>query len=271
MTSNKYYSTFSLWAITVILTLLSIFYQRRTGPTYPIRGKIEIDGQPIKYQLLRAHETTTDAAYAIAVPDSNIKAIFQYRRYKSHDGWTIDTLKTADKKISLTIPKQPAAGKVIYEITLIDRNNQKYPLTDEPVIIRFKGAVPGYFLLPHILFMFIAMLLSTRTGLEAIAQRKNTFRFALWTTGLLLIGGLILGPIVQKFAFGAFWTGWPFGHDLTDNKTLVAFIFWGIALWRGRHAGKGRVWYIIAAIVTLLVYLVPHSVLGSEVDYTAME
>ena len=35
------------------------------------------------------------------------------------------------------------------------------------------------------------------------------------------LGGMILGPIVQKYAFGAYWTGIPFGHDLTDAKNLV--------------------------------------------------
>jgi len=38
-----------------------------------------------------------------------------------------------------------------------------------------------------------------------------------------------LGPLVQLNAFGDLWTGWPFGGDWTDNKTLFAFIFWVIA------------------------------------------
>ena len=87
---------------------------------------------------------------------------------------------------------------------------------------------------------------------------------------MLLVGGLIFGPIVQKYAFGAYWTGWPFGHDLTDTKTGIAMIFWLIALWRGRNHAKGHIWMIIAALITLLIYLIPHSVLGSELDYTKM-
>jgi hypothetical protein len=44
--------------------------------------------------------------------------------------------------------------------------------------------------------------------------------------GLPFVGGLILGPPVQLEAFGALWTGWPFGADLTDNKTLIAVLAW---------------------------------------------
>jgi hypothetical protein len=169
------------------------------------------------------------------------------------------------------IPKQPSAGKVIYLVTLIDETNKRYDLTDEPIIIRFKDPVPSFVLYPHILFMFIAMLLSTRTCFEAVAGRPRAFTLTLWTSGFFLVGGMIFGPIVQKYAFGAFWTGWPFGHDLTDNKMLVAFLFWLVALYRARKRGGGRGWIIAASIVTLLVYLIPHSVLGSEIDYTKIE
>jgi len=260
----------SLWALAIFITLVSVVYQKMTGPTYPVRGKLEINGELIKYKLLRSHETTSDAVIEIPVSDTTLTAIYKWKRYKSHDDWTIDTLKVAADKFSFTIPKQPAAGKVMYHISLIDQEGKIYQLSEQPVIIRFKGAVPIYILIPHILFMFSAMLCGVRTGLEAIARGERAYRYAFWTTILLFVGGIILGPIVQKFAFDAYWTGWPFGHDLTDNKTALAFILWVIALWKDKKGKNSRVWFIVASIVQLLVYLVPHSVLGSEIDYTSM-
>ena len=47
-------------------------------------------------------------------------------------------------------------------------------------------------------------------------------------------------------------------------------IFWIVAVWRARNQAKGRIWIIIAAAALLLVYLIPHSVLGSELDYSEM-
>jgi uncharacterized BrkB/YihY/UPF0761 family membrane protein len=84
----------------------------------------------------------------------------------------------------------------------------------------------------------------------------------------LILGGLIFGPIVQKFAFGAFWTGIPFGYDLTDNKTLIAFLFWLIPFFYRNKPETFSKFVIIAAIVTLIVFLIPHSLFGSELDYT---
>jgi hypothetical protein len=76
---------------------------------------------------------------------------------------------------------------------------------------------------------------------------------------------------MQKFAFGAFWTGFPFGADLTDNKTMVALIGWIIALIAGRKSKSPRSWYLGAAILLLVVFLIPHSLLGSELDYSEVD
>jgi len=257
-----------LWVITVIVTLSSVLYQRWTGPTYPVKGTVTIKGQKIKYKLLRTYETVGDARMEIAVVDDKIAGEVRYRRFKSNDEWLTVPLAREGENLIVSIPQQPAAGKVMYQVSLIDSQGGKQVLSDEPVIIRYKGVVPRYILYPHILLMFVAMFLATRSGLEAIVKGGNAFKFTLWTCGLFLVGGMILGPIVQKFAFGEFWTGWPYGYDLTDNKTAIAFLLWVIALWRSRKAGKGRGWIIMASVVTLLVYLVPHSAFGSELDYT---
>ena len=166
-----------------------------------------------------------------------------------------------------TLPHQAAAGKIMYQVTLLN-GDKRYLLNDHPAILRYKGFVPGYILYPHILFIFLAMLFSTLTGLMAIFKGKNICIYSWITLITLALGGLILGPIVQKFSFGAYWTGWPFGHDLTDNKSLVAFIFWAIALFVLHKNRLNRIWPIIASVILLIVFLIPHSMLGSEIDFT---
>ena len=262
--------TILLWILAVVLTLASVVYQRMTGPNHPVNGRVEIDGTDIDFELLRSYDTTGDAAMAINVPDRQITGEIRWRRFKSNDTLMTESLTRDGDDLIITIPKQPMAGKVIYQISLIDKMGQKHDLTAEPIILRYNGPVPSYVLGPHILFMFVGMMLATRAGLEAIAKRKNAYRFSIWTTVLLFVGGAILGPLVQKFAFDTYWAGWPLGHDLTDNKTMAALIFWTIALWRGAKAKEDRGWIITAAIVTLVVFLIPHSLLGSELDYTQM-
>lgn len=257
-----------LWILAFVLMGATAVYQRLTGPTYPVSGKIEIKGEKIKFSLPRSHDGSGADLIKLEVKNQNIYGYMKFRRYKSHDDWSVQQLKREGNYLYASIPEQPPAGKVIYHIALLDENGKNYWLTEEPVIIRFKGIVPQYILIPHIIAMFLAMVFSMRSGIEAIFKGNKTFVYSLWTLILLTIGGLFLGPLVQYYAFGAFWTGWPFGHDLTDNKTLVAFIAWAFAVWKLKVQPNDQKWAIIAAVILLAVYLIPHSVLGSELDYT---
>ncbi|PJA54942.1 MAG: hypothetical protein CO167_00990 [Candidatus Marinimicrobia bacterium CG_4_9_14_3_um_filter_48_9] len=75
---------------------------------------------------------------------------------------------------------------------------------------------------------------------------------------------------MQKYAFDAYWTGVPFGWDLTDNKTLIAFLGWLFAWWKNRGEHRSRLAIIFAALLMFAIFMIPHSVLGSELDYTKM-
>jgi hypothetical protein len=164
------------------------------------------------------------------------------------------------------LPQQPPAGKLQYYIEITDSKGSSKISEETPVVIRYKGEVPGFVLLPHILLMFLAMLYSTSAGLMALLKMPSYKRAGMITLILLFLGGMILGPVVQKYAFGDFWTGIPFGWDLTDNKTLIAFIFWLLAVAVNYRKDK-PIATAVAALVLLMVYSIPHSLFGSELDY----
>jgi hypothetical protein len=255
-----------LWILAVVITLGSSYYQRLTGPTKPYRGKVELDGTEISYRLIRSFPRPTDAPVRVHVEDRDVKGYYRFKRYPSHDDWQEMQLERQDGMLVAYIPQQPAAGKVMYQIYL-QKGDQLEKLSEDPIIIRFRNDVPAWALIPHIILMFLAMLWSMRTGLAALFRQK-TFKLSLITIILLIAGGLIFGPIVQKFAFGDYWTGWPLGTDLTDNKTAIAFIFWLIAVLRSWKNPYHRSWVLVASVVLFLVYMIPHSLLGSEIDWT---
>jgi len=133
------------------------------------------------------------------------------------------------------------------------------------VVARFKGAVPVVILIIHVILMFFSILFALRTGIEVLRKEGNYDWMVNWTLGITFAGGMILGPIVQKYAFGDYWTGFPFGYDLTDNKVLIAVIFWVLAFFLKK---KSKWWVVVATIVMIITYFIPHSALGSELDYT---
>jgi hypothetical protein len=259
-----------LWILAVLITLAAALYQRMTGPTHAYRGKATVGDTAIKFKLPRSAEIIKDCEVSVKIANSNVMGSVEYKRYKTDDAWTKIAMEKKDDELVAYLPKQPMAGKLAYSVLLV-KDEQEVSLTGaDPIIIRFKGAVPMFVLLPHAIIMFLAMLFSTRAGLAALDRKSNPRKFALWTAAMLFIGGFVLGPLVQHFGFGPYWTGFPIGFDLTDNKTLIAMIGWIIALVAGRKGKPARGWVLAAAILLLVVYSVPHSLFGSELDYSKL-
>lgn len=261
------------WFLAFMIMVGAAIYQRVTGPTHPYRGKVEISSQEtLKYKLLRSHNTDVAAPVDLVVPDKNIIGKVVYKRYKSYDEWHIEDMTRDGDKLKAVLPQLPAAGKMMYYVKLGTDENNLTPTPKEPIILRYKDPVPDWVLIPHIIFMFVAMVFSVRGGIEGLINGNKIYFYTIWTTVLFFIGGFVFGPIVQKYAFGAYWTGFPFGHDLTDNKVLFSIVFWIFALWRiPKDPKNGRWWVVLASISLLAIYMIPHSMLGSELDFRELE
>jgi hypothetical protein len=257
------------WTLAVVLTIGSAVYQRMTGPTYPLRGKAVVDGTEIKFRLPRSAETAAEAEVALPAP-AGARGWLEWKRFPTNDPWVNVPLVREGERLVGRLPVQPAAGKVAYKVRLGGDEDAPPISGDEPVILRYKDPVPAWIIFPHVIVIFAGMLFSTAAGLAALDRKRNPRRFVLWAVGLLFVGGFILGPLMQKFAFGVAWTGFPLGTDLTDNKTLIAFLVWIVALVAGRKGKPARPFVVAASLVTLLVFLIPHSLLGSQYDYSKM-
>jgi len=275
--------TFLFWFFAFAITISAAVYQRATGPTYPKKTTVSVNNVSYPLKLVRSLGLDEDPVVKLKINDATISAKIYYRRYLTNDEFQSADFQFKSKPVDsfimnrifkiqkdegffAEVPQQPAAGKIEYYFDITDETGTKTYLQESPVVIRFKGGVPGFVLLPHIIFMFIAMLFSNLSGLLAVFKVPSYRKYTMWTFVCLMIGGMILGPVVQLYAFGDLWTGIPFGWDLTDNKTLIAFVFWILAVvmnWKKQRP----VYTVVAAIVLLLIYSIPHSMFGSQLDY----
>ncbi len=269
--------TILLWVGAVILMVVVVIYQRATGPTYPQKGNIEIQGTEVEFSLLRSHEIGQNAPVTIENKDKSLVAKIKLKRYRSHDEWSEYEMKREGDYLTSELPELPPAGKVMYQVSVGKDYENLVDLTPEPVLLRYKGVVPEWILYPHILMMIFAFAFAMRVALEVIFKGPSVLNYSYWTLGFFAFGGLVLGPLVQWYAFGAFWTGWPFGKtilsfgDLTDNKTASSILMWVIAVWRIRRRPNQTWWALLATVVMIAVYLIPHSMLGSEIDFREIE
>lgn len=278
-----------LWTLAVVLMLSSAVYQRLTGPTHPLRGSLVVDGAPQRYRLLRSEETVREARIAVPAPSADATGRLVWRRYPTSDEFStlemaLETPEAGRRELAAYLPAQPAAGKLEYRLEVdapeglvrIPSGEQEH---GEPTIVmRYKDPVPTPVLIAHVAFMFFGVLIGMRAALGALVAPRGMYAHAWITLALLTVGGMILGPIVQKHAFGAYWTGFPWGYDLTDNKTLIMWLVWigacAVVGWKRREAKptwRARAAVLVAAVVMTVVYLIPHSLRGSELDYSAVE
>jgi len=262
-------STFWFWFFAIIITLAAASYQRVSGPTYQKKVTYTLNQKDYKTKLPRSSNNDKDCKVDLNYIDSNFTAKLYHRPYPTNNDWVVTQFSpTEDGKISAYLPLQPAAGKLEYYIEFINKANNEavFIAKEEPIVIRFKNPVPSWVLIPHVLIIFIAMLFSNLAGAFAFFKHSKYKYYGTLTLIFLLIGGFVLGPLMQKFAFGEYWTGFPFGFDLTDNKTLIALVAWVVAFFLNRKEDRPMVSFF-AAIVMLIVFSIPHSLFGSELNH----
>ena len=267
-----------LWVLAFVLMAGAAVYQRMTGPTHPMRGTFTLQGETYTYRLTRSGSTPVEAEVRVPGPDEVSEATLHFTRFKTSEPYTAQPMARHDREFVGKLPRQPAAGKLEYYVTLkTPEGTLRLPEApeDNPVL-RYKDPVPTGVLVPHIVLMFLAMLVGIRAGLSALVGHSDMRTLSWISLAGMTLGGLVLGPIVQKYAFGAYWTGFPFGYDLTDNKVLILWLCWVFACgWQlvpaARQGWTPRAAVGLATLVMLVVYLIPHSLRGSELDYARLE
>ena len=142
------------WLLAIVITLVLSIYQRMTGPTYPKKVTIELNGESYPVKLPRSGVQHDEIITLKAVPEHVEGPQLHYRRYPTTNDYTTVDFAYQDSTWQASLPVQPVAGKLQYYITV----GGKDYLKDEPIVIRFRNDVPAIILIPHILLMFGAML-----------------------------------------------------------------------------------------------------------------
>lgn len=167
-----------------------------------------------------------------------------------------------------------STGAVLARLTDPRHRNQERPFS-----IRYFGHVPPVILGGHLLFIFATVFfvsLATVNGWRAWRDESHLggmMVWLLWATVTSFIGMIVFGVPMNYYAFGGYWEGVPFGHDATDNKTQLLFVYLLFATLSGLGSltGSPRLRDVFAPrtlagvgigsfAVMLFIYLIPHSI-----------
>jgi hypothetical protein len=254
-----------VWVFALLLTVAAAYYQIVIDPAQPVKTELNTGVQRFPIEFARSHSSSSDCPVVLQISDIAVKGALLYKKYPSKDTLTKVDFKREGDKLVAFLPSQPRAGKLEYKIDLKKEGVPVNTGINTPVVIQFKGDVPNFVSVLHFLFVFAGMLLCILTGIYALFGFRSYKFLTVLTFIVLVVGGLVFGSIVHKYAFNKWWTGMPFGWDQTDNKTLIAILFWLMAIEMLRRKSSAF-WVVVASIVTIVIFALPHSLFGSQLD-----
>jgi hypothetical protein len=179
------------------------------------------------------------------------------------------------------LPAMPRGTRIRYWITARNVEQTTARIPGDPgrlVTLKYKGKASPWVIGTHVAFMFAAFFFMVLTLFGAIRMlrgregKRGTVRSARWVLLFSFMGTWPLGLALNYQTFGVLWQGFPFGSDVTDNKTQLMFVFWlaVLLLVRGSFMGKGEerdrigpktfAWGIVVSFVlSLALFILPHS------------
>ena len=266
--------------IVAVLIVLALFLLSRiTGPNFKYRVETSGQGFTLSHKAPRTSEGTGPARLDLEVAgDASSITALDLVGHPARD----PSKKEAFPPASITgqaggphvyhfeVPFHPWTTKYLYVFQARLQNGQTVQLDrkGQPMMVRFRGEVPPFTLGLHILGMFGGFLLmvlgafAASDFLRGRGDAKPVIRLGGWGWLVFAIGGLPLGFLMNWYAFRVIWEAWPFGADVTDNKTQVALAIYGLGLlaflWKKNRAAA---WLVLAGTaVAFAVFIIPHSI-----------
>jgi len=245
-------------------------WEWHAGALRPQRGVVVIAGQSVPYQLPGSAIAGEPLRVTVgAAPE--VTGTVRWRHTQANEPFQgLTMLRDGNVLVSL-LPALPAGGRIEYQLVLVGPFGLARIPPDEPVAVRARGPAAALVTLPYLAVALLSVLVGVRAGLAALFARPEA-RLLTWATaGCVTVGGMILGPLVQRSTLGAFWGGWPFGPDAVDNGALVVWLAWAVAAAtmvsaRGATDRFARAVVMTATVALVALALLPRSLHLSRIE-----
>jgi hypothetical protein len=269
-------------------TLLLLFFTRKTTAVRSVYEMVEQGGVRIEhFTVPKQVEDNIPVIKAKVKGASQVNLVYKIGKEGQYNFIEMNPISGEENSYEASIPIHPKGMKAWYyleaikeapegeiKVTLPARSSGEF----KPIRLKFEGEVPAYVVIPHVFSIFAAFFFATLTLFSAIdlKRRKITLsksvRLCAVTLLLLFIGFFPFGWAMNYFAFGVLWEAFPFGTDVTDNKSQIMFAFWLVTMFmvKGTLLGKGghrnlvsdrgySTLVIVSFIATILIVTIPHS------------
>ena len=266
----------------IVLTLVLLMGARQLSKRNPVDLAAEGSGIKLRHRTVTEQVGPGQPLVAARVePAQRAELVVRWVSPPSSTIVAIPMMRVEPDRYQAYLPDLRKGARLRYWISAVNVEGAKLRLPNDPgrfVTLKFKGTASMGVLIAHIAFMFGAFFFMVMSFFGAIRilrgleGTRSTVNAARWVLILSFIGGWPLGFILNHQTFGSLWEGYPFGYDITDNKTQVIFLLWLVSLlfawgsFTGAGEGKDRLgarpfaYAILASfLVSLALFILPHS------------
>jgi hypothetical protein len=268
--------------ISAVLTIVLLGLSRKMSTRNPLEIKSEFDSITANHTTITESKLGVMPVVTVRLSGDQAAQVGGVLFYQIDKGTEQSTIMNHSDEVTLVgnLPAGEIGQRLNYRIELSLNGTLKAsmaPANERGYLLKYKGPVSSFVLLPHILLMFAGVFSSFMAlfyGFDLILGKKKVKQAAI---AVLLsffcgfIGGVLIGIEVSHEVFGGSgWGGWPLGNDVTDTKTEIFLLFWLVAMifgWLGLSGKKLKIsnkafgsMIIVSFIVTLAAFLIPHSI-----------
>jgi len=280
----------SFWRITaaVIFTIFILVFTRKTTAVRSVHQVVEYQGIKIDHHTVPKQMGDEIPLISAEVEGaSEMRLVYKIGKDGVYRSITMSPRPGKENVFEASIPLHTKGKKAWYYLEAIGGSGSEevsvaLPQANsgqvDPIRLKFEGEVPAYVIVPHILSIFAAIFFATLTLFTAVDLKTGrgtlvkSVKYCAITLLLLFIGFFPFGWAMNYFAFGVLWEAFPFGRDVTDNKSQIMFLFWLVTLImvKGTLWGKGEdknlitgrgysTLVIVSFVATMIILAVPHS------------
>jgi len=243
-----------LWISALVITFLAGFLQNRLSENYPVSGSFGIEGKEVGYKLDRVSYGNNDYKFYITTEINGINGKLNWRELNS-DKWYSSDLNDSANIIIGSIPHQQPLIRIEYLIRLMYNNKEYTILPDnKTVTITFLGQVPASINFYFFFTLFGGILLAVRTGLEYFNMPGKLKTLNIFTLIFFTVNAFAFQPLRRTYELGMVGKGAVPIDEIFRLSYVLLFITWVAATVLIFNTKKNRIWALIAAVITLLIF-----------------
>jgi len=245
-----------LWIAAAVITLLSGYYHSNVSSSQPISSSFGIGLKKVSYEVDRVYSSNKPYKLLISSELPNLKGEILWRKEGSDSAWNVTPMKYVSKEmIEGYIPHQAPLTKIEYRVKLL-KDTTAYYVPDNTVgTMTFLGKVPGQISFFYTFTLLLGLLLSVRTGLDYFREKDKIKMLSLFTLVTWVANVAIFNPVkityesVAKMGMQVL----PIGTLFPLNADIM-LIFWIISIACVFNLKKNKLWVLISAVITLVIF-----------------